>query len=44
MEAEIGMWIDGREKCPRVRLADGIKAGERKTPICSCRTSKGTTA
>ena len=30
-EAEIGMWIDGREDRWRVSLAEGIKAGERKT-------------
>jgi hypothetical protein len=33
VEAEIGMWIDGREDRWRVHLAEGIKAGQRKTAI-----------
>ena len=38
-EAEIAMWIDGREDRWRVRLEDGIQAGQRKTVITSpCRT------
>jgi len=32
-EAEIGMWIDGREDRWRVRLPDGISAHERRTKI-----------
>jgi hypothetical protein len=32
-DAEIAMWIDGREDRWRVRLADGINAGQRKTSI-----------
>jgi hypothetical protein len=35
-EAEIGMWIDGREDRWRVRLAEGIKAEQRKTAISRC--------
>ena len=35
-DAEIAMWIDGREDRWRVRLADGIRAGERKTAISPC--------
>jgi hypothetical protein len=36
VDAEIGMWIDGREDHWRVRLADGITAGQRKTAISRC--------
>lgn len=43
-EAEIGMWIDGREDRWRVRLAEGIKAGQRKTAISRCPAANGSTA
>ena len=36
VDAEIGMWIDGREDRWRVRLANGIQAGQRKTNISRC--------
>ena len=36
-EAEIAMWIDGREDRWRVRLENGIQAGQRKTVITSPR-------
>jgi hypothetical protein len=32
-DAEIAMWIDGREDRWRVRLADGIQTSTRKTSI-----------
>jgi hypothetical protein len=36
VEAEIAMWIDGCEDRWRVRLSDGISAGQRKTAISRC--------
>jgi hypothetical protein len=36
VDAEIGLWIDGREDRWRVRLADGIRASQRKTAITRC--------
>ena len=36
VEAEIGVWIDGREDRWRVHLAEGIKSGQRKTAISRC--------
>jgi hypothetical protein len=36
VDAEIGLWIDGREDRWRVRLADGIRANQRKTAITRC--------
>jgi hypothetical protein len=44
VDAEIGMWIDGREERWRVRLADGIKAGQRKTSISRAAGNNGSTA
>jgi hypothetical protein len=35
-EAEIFLSIDGHEKVWRVRLVDGIRAGERETRIAAC--------
>jgi hypothetical protein len=35
-DGEIGMWIDGREDRWRVRLAEGIQAGQRKIGISRC--------
>jgi hypothetical protein len=43
VDAEIGMWIDGREDRWRVRLAEGIKRGQRKTAISRCSGSNGAT-
>jgi hypothetical protein len=42
-DAEIGMWIDGREDRWRVHLADGIKTGQRKTAISRSPGSNGST-
>jgi hypothetical protein len=36
VDAEIGMWIDGREDLWPVRLANGIQAGQRKISISRC--------
>jgi hypothetical protein len=41
VDAEVGMWIDGREKRWRVHLSDGIKIGQRKTAISKCSGIKG---
>ena len=35
-EAEIGMWIDGREDRWRVHLIEGIKSAQHKTTISRC--------
>jgi hypothetical protein len=42
-EAEIGMWIDGREDLWRVLLAEGIKASQPKTAISACPEINGST-
>jgi hypothetical protein len=43
VDAEIGMWVDGREDRWPVRLAEGIKAGQRKTAISGCPAANGST-
>lgn len=42
-DAEIAVWIDAREDRWRVRLAEGIKAGQRKTSISRCADGNGST-
>jgi hypothetical protein len=36
VDAEIAMWIDGREDRWSVRLADGLRAEQRRARIASC--------
>ena len=43
-DAEIGLWIDGREDGWRIRLAEGIQAGQRKTGISRCPSVQGSKA
>jgi hypothetical protein len=44
VDAEIGMWIDGREDRWRVHLAHGINSGQRKTYLSRCSNGESRTA